>query len=359
MLTESSIGPFRYRIAPLSDTKEAMSFGWILETKTGRPLVQNYGPGFGIPSSHRAEAWGMLSGARFLLHLTMYTRTPFPEHIKVESMSDNKGLIQGTTDRQTYANVYANSTLAPDWDITEEMHTTFEALKLMNQAFTKVKGHQDGDTSYDALPVEAKYNVQADDLADQFMMHQYRKARMLSPLLPAAKYMLQIDTRTHCAHFTKTIRQAITLPELFAYLATKYAWSPRTHANVDWDTLQAAANNYQASDNHLLKLVYNQLPTRKHNSKSESWVPSQCRHCTHPENFNHLMQCIQHISVQFHQTLPNAVQRHCNVYDAPRSFTSIIVQALRDWLDNTPVLQNTETLECSHPTTSPLPLRPQ
>jgi hypothetical protein len=61
------------------------------------------------------------------------------------------------------------------------------------------------------------------------------------------------------------------------------------------------------------------------------------------------MQCIQPISVQFRQTLPNAVQRHCNVYDAPRSFTSIIVQVLRDWLDNTPVLQNTETLERSHP----------
>jgi hypothetical protein len=189
-------------VSDASDTAEAMSFSWILGTQTGRPLVQNYGPGFGIPSSHRAEACGMLSGTRFLLHLTIYTRTPFPEHIKVESMSDNKGLIQRTTERQTYANVYANSMLAPDWDITEEIHTAFEALKLTNQAFTWVKGHQGDDTaSYDALPVEAKYNVQADDLADQFM-HQYGKARMLSPLLPAAKCMLQIDTKTHCVHTT-------------------------------------------------------------------------------------------------------------------------------------------------------------
>jgi hypothetical protein len=62
------------------------------------------------------------------------------------------------------------------------------------------------------------------------------------------------------------------------------------------------------------------------------------------------MQCIHPVSIHFRQTLPDAVQHHCNVYDAPpRSFTSIIVQALRDWLENTPVLQNTETLERSHP----------
>jgi hypothetical protein len=242
-----------------------------------------------------------------------------------------------------------NSTLAPDWDITEEIHATLEEIKLTNQAFKWVKGHQDDDTSYDALPVDAKYNVEADDLADQFMQ-QYGKPRMISPLLPAAKCTLQIGTTTRCAHFTKAIRQAVALPELFAYLATKYTWSPSTHADVDWDTLQAAANNYQASDNHLLKLVYDQLPTRKHKSKSESWVQSQCRHCTHPKTFYHLMQCTCPISVQFRQTLPNAVQHHCNVYaDTPRSFTSTIVQALRDWLNNTPVLKNTETLERKHP----------
>jgi hypothetical protein len=61
------------------------------------------------------------------------------------------------------------------------------------------------------------------------------------------------------------------------------------------------------------------------------------------------MQCTHPISVQFRQTLPNAVQRHCNVHNAPRSFTSIIVQALRDCLANEPVLRTTNTLERSHP----------
>jgi hypothetical protein len=69
--------------------------------------------------------------------------------------------------------------------------------------------------------------------------------------------MLQIGTTTHCAHFTKVIRQAVALPTLLTYLASKYVWSPSTQADVDWATLQAAANNYKASDNHLLKLVYN------------------------------------------------------------------------------------------------------
>jgi hypothetical protein len=172
---------------------------------------------------------------------------------------------------------------------------------------------------------------------------------MISPLLPAAKCMLQIGTTTHCSHFTKVIRQAVALPALFTYLSSKYSWYSRTRADIDWATFQAAANNYKASDNHLLKLVYNQLPTRKYKSKSEAWVPSQCRYCAQPETFNHLMQCIHPLSVQFRQKLPNAVQRHCNVYHAPRSFTSIIVQALHDWLANEPVLCTTATLERSDP----------
>jgi hypothetical protein len=137
-----------------SDTEEAMSFGWVLGTKSGQPLVQNYGPGYGIPSSHRAEAWGMLSGARFLLHYSLYTRLPIPEHVRVESLSDNQGLIHRTTDRTTYTNVYTNSTLAPDCDITEEIHATFAELQLTNHDFTWVEGHQDDDTSYDNLPLQ-------------------------------------------------------------------------------------------------------------------------------------------------------------------------------------------------------------
>jgi hypothetical protein len=161
--------------------------------------------------------------------------------------------------------------------------------------------------------------------------------------------MLQIGTITHCAHFTKVIRQAVALPTFFKHLSSKYSWSPNTRDDIDWATFQAAANNYKALDNHLLKLVYNQLPSRKHKLKSESWVPSKCRYCPHPETFNHLMQCIHPISVQFQQTLPNAVQRHCNVYHASMSFTSVIVQAIHGWLANAAVLRTTVTLERSHP----------
>jgi hypothetical protein len=40
-----------------------------------------------------------------------------------------------------------------------------------------------------------------------------------------------------------------------------------------------------------MKLVYDQLPTRKHKSKSYEWVSSTCKHCDQPESFDHLMRC--------------------------------------------------------------------
>ena len=106
---------------------------------------------------------------------------------------------------------------------------------------------------------------------------------------------------------------------------------------IDWKVFNQAANTYYTTDNHLLKLVHDQLPTQKHKSYSANWVSSKCRYCDQPETFEHLMKCSNPRAQTFRQHLPNAVLAHCNKYVVPRIFTSLLVQSLRDWLhDRTP-----------------------
>jgi hypothetical protein len=134
-------GVYLFHVSDGSVIGHNMAFGWVLGTGSGHLLALQKGPGFGTPTSHRAEGWGTLSGSRFLLHLHRYTRVPMPTNVFIVSISDNEGLIQRLNNRRAYTTVYANSTLVPDWDLTEQIHATFQELSLPNHTFQWVKGH--------------------------------------------------------------------------------------------------------------------------------------------------------------------------------------------------------------------------
>jgi hypothetical protein len=76
-----------------------ITFGWVFGTTEGTILASHSGIGSGAATSHRAEAWGMLSVAIFLHHLCIYTRTTdwnCPKR-KVMFLCDNNGLVSRVT----------------------------------------------------------------------------------------------------------------------------------------------------------------------------------------------------------------------------------------------------------------------
>jgi hypothetical protein len=294
----------------------SMAFGWVLGTRNGEILAVNYGPGIGVGTSHRAEGWGKLSGVCFLKRLSEYTRLPFPPRLQLQTISDNEGLITRLKSRRQSSVVYANSTLDADWDITEAIHTTIQHLQIPNHSYGWVKGHQDDHRSFDDLPVVARFNIRADELAEEYML-EYQPTHTLSPLLPACRCNFNIGPITHQGHYVREIRKTVALPALYAYLRRHNGWPSDTESEVEWDFFQEAADNYAASDNHLLKLVFDQLPTLKHKSKSYEWVSSTCKHCDQPESFDHLMRCQHSLSEQFRKKLPAAVLQYCNKQNAP------------------------------------------
>jgi hypothetical protein len=212
------------------------SFGWMLGTKAGQRLAWCSGPGFGTATSHRAECWGKLSVARFLHHLPQFTTMAYPQNLNIVSIADNKGLVTTLAKRSEYSTPYPNSTLQPDWDLIEEIYSTYHNLTIANVRFMWVKGHQDTDTAYDELPVAAQYNVDADQLADAYL-EAHPNERTVSPLVPAARCLLQLRNETMHGHYTTKIREAAALPDLFGYLRHKYKWSKQVSSNYKHEYL--------------------------------------------------------------------------------------------------------------------------
>jgi hypothetical protein len=140
-----------------SELHQMMSFGWVLSTPTGARLARCYGPATGPNTSHRAEATSMLAASRLLLRLSQFCNCNHQWHVRY--VSDNEGLITRATNRSKYTHSFPNATLAPDWDLVEEIYVTNATLNA-TASYRHVLGHQDRHKKYVDLPLDAQLNVE-------------------------------------------------------------------------------------------------------------------------------------------------------------------------------------------------------
>ena len=330
-----------------SQQQASMSFGWILGLHDGTPLAEHSGPAYGQPSSHRAEGWGMLSGARFLLHLQRYCNVTVPLECNVETICDNAGLISRMNNRQNYNHSYANSTLAPDWDLTEQIHSTHVELSLPNNSFVWEKGHQDEQTPAHLLSVAAKYNIRADKLAEDYMA-TYPLERLITPLLPATSCQLLISGKSVDSHYHYRIRLHAAELDFYDYLKAKHHWSQSTLDDINWIAFRSAARTFESTDTHLLKLLHGKLPTRKHKSRFELHVSPKCHYCSDDETFEHLVRCQNPISNQFRTNIIRKIRAYCSQHHLPAKFTTVIATAANDWTHNRDPLLSTPVPQSAH-----------
>ena len=218
-----------------------LTFGWVCGTDN-TIFATHAGQGFGDPTSHRAESWGMLSGALFLHHLYQYTRGYTPSHsvyYRITFATDNNGLVTRIKQRLEYTRPYPNSTLAPDWEIIEQIHQTIKLLPHKMIQIEWVQGHQ--DPADPNLTIVARYNIKADNLAS----HAECTSQTIQHLrlLPAARCSLTIDDRVITGHYSSQIRTAFVLPTYFEYLTQRYGWTAALQKSVNWKVFQRAAAN--------------------------------------------------------------------------------------------------------------------
>lgn len=173
-------------------------------------------------------------------------------------------------------------------------------------------------------------------------MNLNSRPRPVSPIPDSARCSLLIKNTSVHGHYVEAIRDAASLPDLYGYLRKKFNWTRDTCNSISWPWFKSAAKTYHHTDNHLMKLVYDHLPTRqvKNKKSGQSWIPDTCKFCEiEPETFDHLLKCNHPDGQNFRRTFPQAVRQYCTNNGAPHDFQSTLVIAVEDWIRDKPPLQ--------------------
>ena len=185
---------------------------------------------------------------------------------------------------------YPNDTITSDWDVLQAIInslTLFPSPPLI----AHVKGHQDDNTSYDLLPLEAQLNVDADAAATLFQT-DHGSTRFLVPIIAGNGAQLILNNKTVTYGYVKTIRNAYAYPLLCDYIGKRNQWSESELNTIDWTSLGAACNRHHHQRHFVVKLSHDLLPTRAHTKKYDSDSPTHCIYCHDTEeNRDHLLRC--------------------------------------------------------------------
>ena len=275
-----------------SQNRNKASFGWVLSTGDGQRLVRCAGPSFGMnQTSYRAEGYGILAISRFLWHIQdkFQVRTP-PGKV----YCDNRSMIRRVRSPPKHLDrIYPNETLASEWDVLMEIWTTIQALDCETRpTFHHVKGHQDDHVPYDQLSLQAQLNVDADRLAESYIINHPHQDCSRAQLLPTAKLQLNLPAGTVTYNMKRTIRLARTEPPLAAKLKKDNDWSDRAFDDINWEASRRALRRLRKAKPQLVKYLNNVIPVGKLVSAYDPKYPASCPSCAEPiETRDHVWQC--------------------------------------------------------------------
>jgi hypothetical protein len=231
-----------------------MSFGWVLASPPGTRLIGSKGPCNGRGNSLRAEGAGMLSGTLFLSILSNY----FDQEFKIVFISDNAELIRRMNAHKHYHDPFPNETLRSEFDITEQIYNTQVASKI-KPIYIWVKGHQDDDSQYKDLSLEAQLNIDADELAGIFQQ-QSGKSRPIVHMLPNCPALLLIQGISITSNYRKQLIRASVEPTYIQHLQYKFGWSDEIVTSIAWKRSSLAIPRINR-DVILTKICNDLLPT--------------------------------------------------------------------------------------------------
>jgi hypothetical protein len=153
-------------------------------------------------------------------------------------MTDNQGLLTRVATSLPFEDPFPNMTLQADWDVTNEIVHSIRQLGI-TPVFLHVKGHQDASTAYNALPLNAQLNVDANAKTGTYQQ-TYPVQRPLIPRLPSNRAQLHINGKVIPSKPKKRIRKVFSIPPYLAYLQVRFRWTAQCAETVHWSVYTQA-----------------------------------------------------------------------------------------------------------------------
>ena len=184
-----------------------------------------------------------------------------------------------------------NATLESSWDLLAEIWVAYRELGDRVQ-IGWVKGHQDNETPYEDLSLKAQLNVDADQLADQFIQDHPDLQYHQGPLLPTSGIQFNLPSGTVTSKLKRSIRWAKTEGPLTTHLCHKFDWTEAIFDDINWEAYRVAMNHLDKYRNTLNKhsCDWVRVGTRVH--RDDPKYPKNCPSCpAEEETAPHLLLC--------------------------------------------------------------------
>jgi hypothetical protein len=179
--------------------------------------------------------------------------------------------------RQKYGASYANATLAPDWNLVEEIVAQLRLLPV-EPFFFHVKGHRDDYFKYADLSLDAQLNVDADKLVGD-LMSQHPNPQTIAPLMPTTGVHLTIDSNTITDHYSTRIRTAAATIDFIQFLRKKHTWSTREWESINLDIYSSIIRRNTHRHVNVVKFINDKLPTVTIRQYTDSHITTHCILC--------------------------------------------------------------------------------
>jgi len=319
------------------------SFAWVISTNEGEILAECHGPVFGAKiSSYRAEAYGILSVLRFLLHLHQLRRSANCEADALLShvlVCDNRSIILRIKELQQWTRIYPNATMESEWDVLAEIRATLQHFDLHSQPiFQHIKGHQDRLRPLADLSLEARLNCKADKLAETYLQSFPDVDHSFVALLPTAGCQLQLDAGTITHDIKRELAMARAVPPMKEKLCHKNSWSEDEFEKIDWVSHGRALSRLKPHQTTLVKYLNDILPVGKMVHRYDPKYPPSCPSCSASlEDREHLWTCPAISRHQWRKNCQSNMLQALNKCDTAPPLQSLILDVLDALLHGKPL----------------------
>ena len=274
-----------------------------------------------------------------MTRLTESLEAPIDCALLQKLVCDNQSMTKKAALRPNREKIYPNSTMEAEWDILAEIWETLEQLERSRPiSITWIKGHQDDTTQKDNLSLPAQLNIEADELADQYIQNHPDHPYHQVPLLPTSGINLNLRHGTVTFKHKRELRLASTAPHMQRYMLEKYEWDEATFDNIDWEAHRLALNRNNKHRCIMVKHLHRMVPVGRRVHRYDRKYPDTCPSCSlYPlpeETEEHLYQCTAPSRIEWRAQCLKQIRTTMDAKDTPVPVMELLLEGIKSVFDN-------------------------
>jgi hypothetical protein len=188
----------------------------------------------------------------------------------------------------------------------------------INISIQHIKGHSDSKKPYEKLTLLQQLNVDADELADQYIQANMDKDYRWATLLPSSGVNLNMETGTITHDMKRAVKEARILEKQSMYLCKKNNWDSETFETIAWEPHRRAINRHNKKKVTMVKYLNGIIPVGKRVSRYDKKYSAQCPSCEElMETQEHLHKCLNPTREQWRNTFKETIKKVMQKYNSP------------------------------------------